>query len=651
MDRLQRLLTWTRGGYEQLGHPGSNVPNPMALFVKRSSRVLISVIFATILALVLFSWSSGGYPYGETVVTDNGIVLPDAPVEKPAPGPKLTDEPTHDTEAVVPIAPPPAEEKNDGPEPPVVPDEAQPGEPGPEPHPEEPHPEEPHPEEPHPEEPHPEEPQPAEHVEDPAPGEPNHVVEEDAPTPPAPNQKDRRLVVVTPVNGPGVNLCKFMMSAIALGYPSPIITNWGRDPFEASKWEGGPNLAKITGILRYLDASLDEGAHPDDKLHEDDIVIISDGFDVWFQLPPEVLLQRFHEINARANARLREQWSQEDPMPMEQTIVFSAQKRCWPGIRDGYDLHCDELPESPFPADLYGDATDIIIETNNPGQPNFHNVRPRFINGGTYMGAAGDLRRAFRRGFDQLDSKAESGIKLSSEQGVSGQVFGEQEVWRNWRRKQSLEEGSATILMERDFEYHIGLDYTQELSLATCHSENHGDIVALGNQSAVDEYSSKAGLVQARVQGVPEDVVHVRNPLDGYAPETQWGDMPLYTDFYTQAVPAMVHHNAWQHGLKERRFTWWDRMWFFPYLRDMVASRLKPAPLEPLATIKTDDGDVVYWAPKSDEFKRKPRLLVGKTTEPLEEASFDVLCAVPSDNEASDSPWWDEVFRDDKGPL
>lgn len=67
-----------------------------------------------------------------------------------------------------------------------------------------------------------------------------------------------------------------MISAIALEYPAPIIVNWGRDPYEMSKWDGGPSLSKISGIMRYLDAVLHPDAHPLKKLHHKVILVIAD---------------------------------------------------------------------------------------------------------------------------------------------------------------------------------------------------------------------------------------------------------------------------------------------------------------------------------------------------------------------------------------
>ena len=66
----------------------------------------------------------------------------------------------------------------------------------------------------------------------------------------------------------------------------------------------GLELLKILGVVRYLEGMLSKKTHPDDRFEENDIVSIADAFDLWFQLPPEVLLSRYHNINRRANKRL-----------------------------------------------------------------------------------------------------------------------------------------------------------------------------------------------------------------------------------------------------------------------------------------------------------------------------------------------------------
>lgn len=475
---------------------------------------------------------------------------------------------------------------------------------------------------------------------------------QDSSAPSEPAQHRRRFVVLVPANSPNPNLCKLMLSAIALGYPAPHIVNWGLDPRDASNREKGKALLKVPGIVRYLEALTSESAHPDDKLDDDDIVLIVDGFDIWFQLPPDVLLAGYHEINKEANAQLREQWKGDGPLPasMKQTIVAASQKKCYPGPESNLNLHCDLLPKSPARSDLYGPQTD-----KSTASQKYHNIRPRFINGGAYMGPAGDMRRMFRRALFKLEEGVGKGLDMYSEQGLSGEVFGEQEIWRQRQRGSKQTAGGdddVTALMDRDYEYHMGLDYHQVLSIATVFEEPDGDIVALNNQSAIDSHSEKLGISPVRLHGVPNDVKAARNPLADVLPSADWGQMPLYADFFSESVPVMLHHNAHKDGLKERRVWWWDRTWYFQYLRQLLAVRLKPTGLTPLATVQTADGKVAYWAPNSEKTRRKPRIFGQTAVEPLIEAKFDDICRYGDDEPDADGrKWWDEVFRDGKGPL
>jgi len=90
------------------------------------------------------------------------------------------------------------------------------------------------------------------------------------------------------------------MSASALGYPAPVIVNWGKTYDKSKGWKGGSHLAKITGTLDYLDSVSTADTPDENRLEENDIVVLTDSYDVWFQLPPDVLLKRYHEANRQA---------------------------------------------------------------------------------------------------------------------------------------------------------------------------------------------------------------------------------------------------------------------------------------------------------------------------------------------------------------
>lgn len=457
--------------------------------------------------------------------------------------------------------------------------------------------------------------------------------------PPLPLRNDRRFVVIVPVTSPSANLCKVMFSAMALGYPAPIIVGWGMDYRALTKWDGGPNLIKLPAVLGYLDLVLRDDAHPSEKLEDDDIVIIVDAFDVWFQLPPEVLLQRYHNINENANARLREQWQGPGPMPMQQTIVAGSEKNCWPRPWiDDNNLQCPYLPDSPIREDLYGPETD-------KNQTIRHDLRPRYINGGVYMGKAGDMRRLFRRATGTMMGNIDKGKHLISEQGVTGQVFGEQEVWRQWRRENPAPMSEALALVERDFEYHIGLDYYQVITVQTQNGDDDGRILTLNNQTAIDEYSQGLGIQPVRLRGVPDDIRTAQNPLEGLVDKPDWGEMPLYADFYTESVPVILHHNGIGEGQKARRQDWWHMPWFFKHLRQLVQRRLMPGEPAVLATVETENGPITYRPLDAETLGKKPRWMKGSATERLEEVEFDAICGAPNE------PWWEEVFRDGQGTL
>lgn len=467
---------------------------------------------------------------------------------------------------------------------------------------------------------------------------------------------ERRFVIVIPANNPGPDLCKLLTSAIALGYPTPIIVNWEKvfDKSVGGKWS--PFLGKITGTLDYMERVTHPNAKPSIKLHNDDLVLILDAYDVWFQLPPDVLLRRYHESIRRGNERLRQEWDGEDEMPMKQTIMVSAQKRCYPTIKEGIDMHCEAIPQSDLSPDLYGPKTDTAGHYN-------HNYRPRYLNSGSFLGPLGDMKQYFRRVKERMDRQVAEDRPFEGDQGVFGELFGEQEVWRTWRREHKAFSASnfssspGEALSQKEFELHIGLDYAQTLFLPTVYEENDGDFVSLNNQSMVDSYSSKQGVSPSRILGIPKDLRESQNPLANALPKqfpdnTGWEEMPLYADFFTTAVPVILHHNAWKHGVKSRRSKWWDRTWYFPYLRELMESHLEPQEVKPLAKIPARGGHLTYLPPKFDNTKKEPRIFdLDRFENGLGQAEFDTVCRYDNEDDESEKRWYDEVFRDGKGSI
>ncbi|KAG7141181.1 hypothetical protein HYQ45_002164 [Verticillium longisporum] len=408
-----------------------------------------------------------------------------------------------------------------------------------------------------------------------------------APTPPAADDTDphnRRLRIIVPADEPGANLCKMLLSTVANGYPAPLIINWGRDFHKQGGWFGGSHLGKIDGTLDALEAlASDEEAPPAERLRPDDLVLIVDAYDVWFQLPPRVLIERFLAQNAAADARILAGWSADAPDAIAaptQRVISTAR------------------------TDLYGPETD-------KGDPDrdghaLHRTRPRYINSGAVLGRADDVLRTLRRAYAKVREGQDAGNNLFSDQGILGEILGQQEVWRTMQRERQALALAGEPFNETAYppdvaavgggaetwEYGLGLDYLQELFVPTVFEED-----------------------DARIAGLPSDVDSLAPPLvhAGVELEEQhkdeaahWDAVPLYTDYYTGRMPVGVHHNAHRDGMKVR-----------------------PIKLAPLAVIKATSSwarDVVYWPPASDAERRRPRIFDRKTlSQGLDEAEWHTL--------------------------
>lgn len=184
--------------------------------------------------------------------------------------------------------------------------------------------------------------------------------------------------MLLPATQGDVDLCKTLLTAKILGYPTPGLITWDETYDHPNQVAGASHLAKVFRTLDFL-----ESLAPS---QDSDLVMVMDAYDIWFQLRPEVSIKRFHSINAAANDRIREQLG---PMAtdrgIEQKVVFGAGKRCAPNQL--HTIACYPLPESPLPDDLYGDNTDTVI-----GRNKYTSNRQRYLNSGYLIGTVDDVR-------------------------------------------------------------------------------------------------------------------------------------------------------------------------------------------------------------------------------------------------------------------
>ena len=91
--------------------------------------------------------------------------------------------------------------------------------------------------------------------------------------------------LLIPANGPHLQLCRAVVSSTILGYSVPVFNGWNKSgELDASV----THLAKVRNVLRYLD-NLSSAS-------DDDLVLMIDGYDVVFQLPADVLIQRYFAV-------------------------------------------------------------------------------------------------------------------------------------------------------------------------------------------------------------------------------------------------------------------------------------------------------------------------------------------------------------------
>ena len=203
-----------------------------------------------------------------------------------------------------------------------------------------------------------------------------------------------------------------LLSITALGYPSPIFISWG-DEEKADPYTQG--LATVGGILKYL-RKLPEG-------REDDLVLIVDGYDAWFQLRPDVIISRYYDIIKTQTERLVDRFDRLEGSRVlqehgvKQSIIFGADKTCWP--ENPRRPACWAVPQSPLPRWAFGPETDS-------GKFREHN-RPRWLNSGTVIGPVGDLIKLFEATVDRIKN-AQSGV--FSDQFHISNLFGRQELAR-----------------------------------------------------------------------------------------------------------------------------------------------------------------------------------------------------------------------------
>ncbi|KAJ5861769.1 uncharacterized protein N7529_009079 [Penicillium soppii] len=410
-----------------------------------------------------------------------------------------------------------------------------------------------------------------------------------------------RLHVLIPASQGSRGVCRTITSAMILGYPPPTLIGYGEDSPGATEAER--MVDRITRARNYLRDSK--------TVHDRDFVLMVDGLDTYFQLPPQVLVERFQSIIRANNRKLRKKFGvvnvegQKPGAPLEriqkysQRVVFGASKICFPGLLD--DPGCASVPESSLPPDVYGWKTD--------NYPDGSFNRPRWLNPGAVIGQAADLRLIYDEVLRQVGQRSNK----AGDYKALTEMYGRQEVIRELERRRTVsvfkdwiyqmvgisDASNITGISLRletghRYEYGIGVDFESQLFFNQIMSRKDVEWVNFSNITKMSMLQMQHGVPREHRLLLPQDIAALPNPFNQsrFAKEStlrpvwnatldklpnpyehSWHNVPLMTNPHSASVPVLAHLN----GDAKLRNTWWENMWFFPWGRALLRKYVRGA--------------------------------------------------------------------------
>ncbi|RXG47011.1 hypothetical protein VDGE_03888 [Verticillium dahliae] len=447
----------------------------------------------------------------------------------------------------------------------------------------------------------------------------------------------KRMHMVIPVSKSDPRFCKNMLAQTILGYPRPTVVMWDQK-FDDDRYLGkGSHLAKISGTLKWLE-------DPKNKKYDDDLVIMIDAYDVWFQLPPETLVARYHALRAAEDKRIAQRMGKAFAREkISSKVIFSASKRCGPNeIRS---VACYPVPESPLPNDIYGAVTDTM---DGPSQ--WAGLRTRHLVSGFIIGPVKDMRRIFQRANRNMVKCLEGDQKgdkyylpkchKGSDQSFFNEMFGQQEYHREvmrrhhrnaWdrfldgmvptrpgapRRPHKIETlliddplnpsfdhqlmSDPDYHVDQRYEFGIMVDHFSEVSHQTSNALHDTTFVnhsaPLGPQ--VDKPAHGQKIICSPRAPMPRDLVDNTGGLELFAEQgrPRWEQLPLYSEVCNGVIPVVAHHN-WVN--KKPIDTLWPSMWWTGHARQLLEARRAQAKDENerkrVGGVDTDTGKSLTW--------------------------------------------------------
>lgn len=441
--------------------------------------------------------------------------------------------------------------------------------------------------------------------------------------------------LLIPASEPKTDLCKTLLTAFVLGYPAPTLINWGKSRGEFEEDWAHSHTEKIRGVYNYLNDK--------SKVKDEDLVLIVDGYDVWFQLPAQILIKRYHALVEIADHHLKNRYGMTSDSTdgklrspkYTQRVLFGADKICWPNPKE--DPACAAVPYSTLPKDAYGPQTDRDPEA-------FRN-RPRFLNSGNVMGPVKNVRDIYKYALEKVDRKNRGEL---GDQLVFAEIFGEQEFQRETQRIESqpatgrwmewisgtlgnsesplsanVTINNMTVVAGQRYEYSIGLDYESRLFQTMTHSVDDVAFITYNSSAYLTTFQAAHNALHGAPLFLPSDLQTAKPPftyaspgnhteeqgngkkmiLLPYSPtldtlpsdpldprQPSWLSIPLATNIHAASIPVLLHIN----GDKTLLSSWWAKMWFHRSARALLRRFIRSTQTAHAANAAADGG-VNWW--------------------------------------------------------
>ena len=262
-------------------------------------------------------------------------------------------------------------------------------------------------------------------------------------------------------------VCAVAAAAMVNRYSMPTIIGYkGEGEFDAH----AAHIAKLRSIALYL--------HNQDETHDDDLVLVVDGFDALAQIPAEAMIERYFDIMAAKDQKLADKYGmtvdEVHDNGIRQTILWGTDKGCFPNLPN--ESQCWLIPDSHLERLRFG------LKTNN-GELQFSDSK--FLNSGTVMAPVGDLRNLIDATLEFIDRTWDTDFKYkNSDQYYLSNMYARQEYRRmvDMQGEYPNADGRQLPRLRQEFaEYHIAVDFDTAFTQTQCHNDRFMRKLRYGN--------------------------------------------------------------------------------------------------------------------------------------------------------------------------